>query len=477
MPKLNSNAYRLLHDGAIALAHVEANGIRIDTAYLERTINEASTTITKVEASLKKDKIYKVWRRRFGGRVKLTAKEQLATVLDSMGIAEGVYHEPTAAMRKKGIKRGNIKTDKTIFKDVDHPFVREWQKLIAARDMRSRMYGLKREVVDGLFHPNFNLHLATTFRSSSGKDREDDTVSREFNFQNIPVREGDKAKLIRSAFIPRGSKYRIGELDYKILEVCIGACYHKDQSMMKYIHDSSTDMHRDAAMDLWMIPEDQVTKLIRFWSKGGFVFSQFYGDWYKHCAKILWKAMEEGDLKLEDGTLLRKHLAKKGIMELGKCDPERDAVKGTFEHHIQKCERKLWERFAGYAQWKKDWFRKYLDVGWFSTLTGFVIEGVYARNDVTNYPIQGSAFHCLLWSLIQLQKWLEKKRMKTKILGQIHDSLVIDFYIPEMEEFLVKARQVMTRDIREYWPWIIVPLQVEVEIAPKGGNWFQKEKV
>ena len=58
-----------------------------------------------------------------------------------------------------------------------------------------------------------------------------------------------------------------------------------------------------------------------------FVFPQFYGDWYKDCAVSLWQAAEQLQLKLRDGTPMRKHLATKGIKSLS-----------DFEEHLRKVE-------------------------------------------------------------------------------------------------------------------------------------------
>jgi len=116
-----------------------------------------------------------------------------------------------------------------------------------------------------------------------------------------------------------------------------------------------------------------------------------------------------------------------------------------------------------------------LKQGWFDLLTGFRIAGVYGRNDVINYPVQGVAFHCLLWSLVRLVKWLKKNRMKTVIVGQIHDSIVADVHPDELDDFLAMAKRVMTGDIRKHWGWIIVPLEIEAESSET--NWFDKRKV
>jgi DNA polymerase I len=113
--------------------------------------------------------------------------------------------------------------------------------------------------------------------------------------------------------------------------------------------------------------------------------------------------------------------------------------------------------------------------GGFKTLTGFWIEGVMGRNDVINYPVQGSAFHCLLWSLIRLQRELRWGKMRALIVGQIHDSIVADVPADELDDFLPLAKRIMTEEIRKHWKWIIVPLDIEAEVSE--SNWFEKKAV
>ncbi len=118
---------------------------------------------------------------------------------------------------------------------------------------------------------------------------------------------------------------------------------------------------------------------------------------------------------------------------------------------------------------------KYQERGWMKTLTGFICQGWMKRNEIINYPVQGSAFHCLLWALIHLQRELEKRKMETLLVGQIHDSLLADVPEGELEDFLRLAQHVMVDDLKEAWSWINVPLEVEAEVTPVDGNWYEKE--
>ena len=78
-------------------------------------------------------------------------------------------------------------------------------------------------------------------------------------------------------------------------------------------------------------------------------------------------------------------------------------------------------------------------------------------------------------SLILVNKWLLKNKMRSKIIGQIHDSIVFDIHSEEQDEVLQKTKQVMTEEIRELWKWIVVPLDVDVEVTET--SWYEKEKI
>jgi len=455
MITVTNQAYKLLHQGAIALSQVEANGIRIDTDYLKKIIEEISQTIEKLVIKQKKDKIYKIWKRTFRQNLNMGSREQLGKVLFDV-----MKHPCT-----NRTKTGRPKTDEDALGGIDLKFVKRFLRIEQYKKAKSTyLQGILRETTDGVLHPFFNLHLVSTYRSSSSNP----------NFQNIPIRNPEISRLVRRAFIPRNN-HHIVETDFGGIEVCGAACYHKDPIMISYIKNPKKDMHRDMAAQCYMLEKKQVTKDTRYCGKNKFVFPQFYGDFYIHCAPSLWNAIKEMKLKTKDGLYLKKHLKEQGIYKLGDCDVNSSPRNGTFEKHIKEVENDFWNnRFKIYNQWKIDWYNNYLKRGWIETLTGFRIEGEFKRNEIINYPVQGTAFHFLLWSLIRIQKILNKYKMKTKIVGQIHDSIVSDVYKKELKDYLEISQQIMTIDIIKYWKWINVPLTVKAEIAPLNKSWYEK---
>ncbi|MHC1623168.1 MAG: DNA polymerase [Candidatus Methanospirareceae archaeon] len=455
MKPATEDARRLLHEGVLALSYVESVGMRLDGLKLSHTIDKVAQRIRELESRLKSDEIWKRWKRRFRDKASLGSRYQLGQLLYGE-----MDYKPVSVTRL-----GNrASVDAEALSKIDLPFVGMYLQLEKLKKLLSTyLMGIQREVgSDGLLHPVFNLHLVRTFRSSSSSP----------NFQNIPIRDKRIGKLVRKCFIPRPG-HALVEVDYSSLEVRVSTCYNRDKRLIEYVCDPTKDMHRDMAAECFLLSPDQVSKEIRFYTKNQFVFPEFYGSFYPLCAANLWEAMEQNDLRLADGSLLRDWLCDKGISRRGNCDPKLSPLPGTFEHHIRKVEDRFWsDRFCDYYKWKKQWWSKYKQRGWLPLKTGFVCQGVYRRNDVINYPIQGSAFHCLLWSLIRIVRWLKKSKMKTVVVGQIHDSIVADVHLSEMDDYIAKVREVMTKDVREHWPWIIVPLDVEFAIHKE--NWFEE---
>jgi hypothetical protein len=225
------------------------------------------------------------------------------------------------------------------------------------------------------------------------------------------------------------------------------------------------------AKECYMLTDDEVTKESRFYAKNQFVFPIFYGSYYVSCARNLWDSIGNADLKTKDGTPLFDHLRFKGILRLGNCNPREKPGRNTFEGHIKRVEEDFNDRFPTWDERRHKWYEAYQKRGYFDTMTGFRCSGVLKRNHVFNYPIQGPAFHCLLWSLIQLMN--RTRGMKTKIVGQIHDSIIADVHESELVDYVNMAREVMTQEIRKHWSWIIVPLLVEVEAS--AVNWWEKK--
>lgn len=468
MKPATREAYELLHYGSLALAEVEANGMHVDPERLHASIAECDDRAKQLTSEIKDDPLFVPWQRRFGSKTKITAGQQIGWVLfNHLGI-DG-----------RKTESGQWSTKSEDLAKIDHPLAKTYTKLQNIIKLRNTfLMGIKNETIDNLLRGSFSLNIARTYRSSTSDP----------NLQNFPIRSGESARIIRSAFTPRRKGWYIVEIDYSGIEVKVAACYHKDPTMIEYICDDTKDMHRDMAAACYKLKPADISKDARYCAKNMFVFPQFYGSYYLSCAKDLWEAMSKFDLRaspinkkddpegFEAATKMRKWLRKQGIDKLGACNPDEKPVQGTFEYHLQKVEQHFWnERFPIYKKWKQTWYNRYCERGYFNTLTGFKIDSYCQRNDVINYPVQGSAFHCLLWSLIQLQKELRRQKFQSMITCQIHDSIIAEVPEEELESYIRLAKEIMTERLLEHWKWIIVPITVEVE----GSNisWYDKKEI
>jgi len=182
---------------------------------------------------------------------------------------------------------------------------------------------------------------------------------------------------------------------------------------------------------------------------------------------------------MTDGTDALAHLKKMGITELGEWDLENgvEPAKGTFADHIKSVEYIFWkERFKRYDLWKREWYDLYTQNGYIDTLTGFRLPGYYRRNEVLNYPVQGSAFHCLLFSLIHVVSEIKKRKMRSYVCGQIHDSVVGIVHKDELQDYIELVHHTITKRLKRKWDWLLIPLEAEVEVAPLESAWHLKKE-
>ena len=222
-------------------------------------------------------------------------------------------------------------------------------------------------------------------------------------------------------------------------------------------------MHTDEAKKLFLFTDSEWENLehdnakdIRFYTKNQKVFPYFYGSYYMGCAGNVWP--------LVDKLGLKQHLKSKGIKTYEQ-----------FENHCKKDETKFWNKFAGVREWQGNTENFYLEKGYIEYITGFKSGGYLTRNDLYNWIVQGPAFHCLLWSLIEINKAL--KDYQTKIIGQIHDSIVFDMCPSEKDLVFNLCKGIMTKRIRKKWPWLVVPLEIEMELTEIDGSWYTKKEV
>ena len=454
------SAYNFFHEGVLTLCDMEREGIKIDKEYLETEDLHISKRIQRLENKFYDSPLYREWRK--------AKKDKEINIYSNTQLSEFLYK----IKRIKPVKltyTGQGSTDEEALLNLN---IEELRYLVEIRKMKkikeTYIKGFLDEQVNGIIHPSFNLHLVTTYRSSCDHP----------NFQNLPKRDEKLMRIIRGSIYPSKNNVLL-EADYSSLEVRIAACYHKDPTMIKYLKDPESDMHADLAEQIFLlklnkhIPEH---KYLRYVAKNGFVFPEFYGSYYKSCAwniavshcKLSEGKWKKGEgVEIEKGYYLSDYLISKGIKSYN-----------DFVEHIEEIENHFWNvRFPVYKKWKGEWYKRYLRRGYIKMYTGFRCSSIMTKNDAINYPIQGSAFHCLLWSLIQLNKEFKRKEYKSRIVGQIHDSILFDVVPEELKEIKEITRRITCQELPKQWDWIVVPLDIEFEVTQINQSWANKKEI
>jgi hypothetical protein len=269
-------------------------------------------------------------------------------------------------------------------------------------------------------------------------------------------------------------------------------CFTVPSGLLVTQRNNKISIQGNCASDLWMLPPDMLVnpsydddqkkkaKMIRFFAKNCWTFAQFYGDWFKSCGETLWETcITSENLELPNGVLLRDHIKNKGIYELGEMT-EYGPTEGSFLEHCAHVEDKMWnERFPEYTQWKKDIVTFYQKYGYIETFFGFRFVGYMNSKQCCNFPIQGTSFHLLVYTLIMVDKFIRKNKLRTKLIGQIHDSIIADVHKDELSFYLKGVNDIVT-GLQDKFKWLIVPMEIEAEITrlrEDGGNFSELKEV
>jgi len=424
-------AYELFIEGDEYLVKCSQNGIRLNLEEMEKQKIRIKRKLEKLHLDIMESKEIQEW-----DRIKPfnynSIKDIKHLLFDLMNIHHFILTKTgNPAVNKEALEKMNLRITNRILE------YRRWNKAL-----NTYIAQYSREQINGILHPFFHLSTVTTYRSSSSRP----------NFQNIPKQDKEIKQILRSFIIPRKGN-RLTSYDFKQMEVCVAACYNQDPNLIAYIKDTTKDMHRDMAALLFMKNKEEITKEERQEVKNKFVFPAFYGSYYEQMAPDLWENIPK---------YTKVHLKEKGIKNLF-----------AFIEHVHYIENYLWESlFPVYADWKVKTYKEYQKKGYIDFYTGFRCWGPMKKNEAINYRIQGTAFHILLWTLIQVMKRTESNK-RSYIIGQIHDDIEGDIHPDDEEEFDYLVWLYATQKVREHWDWINVPLRVEKERSEIDGNWAE----
>lgn len=437
-----TKAQAFFHDALVELCDVQDTGIWIDDDWYDseetRLLGEVADLDRKIFASREA----KLFAQDKGHPIDLGSNDDL----------KYLFFKLLGMIPPKYTDLGNESVDAEALGSLDNPVA---QRIVTRRKklkiLHTYIDGFRRESADGKIYPIINLHIPTTYRSSCDNP----------NFQNLPKREEEPKKAVRTGVVAsEGNK--LLELDFGGIEVCGWAWYSQDKALLKYLHNPESNMHRDQAKIIFDIPDDdwdafdeKAVKLLRFYTKNQWVFPLVYGSYYKTCASNIWDHCSELPIGDDDGTIVRQWL---------------EMSFDTYVRFLKRKEKEFWKQFQGVRDWQNDLAKEYRRKGYVETKMGFRLGGYLSRNELYNYPIQGTAFHLLLWSLIQANRERKNRGWKSRIIMQVHDSLILDLVPKEQREVVSVVRDIMENRTRETFPWINTPLTVEPEITAVNGT-------
>lgn len=275
---------------------------------------------------------------------------------------------------------------------------------------------------DGRIHSTFNQTITATGRISSTEP----------NLQNIPIRM-ELGRLIRKVFIPKEG-YVFVDADYSQIELRVLAAISGDETLIN-AYAQAQDIHRITASQVFHIPFDEVTDLQRRNAKAvnfgivygisSFGLSQDLSITRKEAAQYIEKYFETypGIKKFLDDTV--ENARKDGYVTtmFGRRRPMPELKSGNF------MQRSFGERVA------------------------------------MNAPIQGTAADIIKIAMIHVNERIKKEGLKSRLILQIHDELLIEAEESEVDE----VKKILLEEMQG-----AAKLSVKLEIdMHTGKNWYE----
>lgn len=275
---------------------------------------------------------------------------------------------------------------------------------------------------DGKIHTLFNQALTATGRLSSSEP----------NLQNIPVRT-EEGRSLRKMFVPSHKDGLICSADYSQIELRLLANFSKDETMISAFN-SGQDIHRRTASEIFGIPIDMVDDITRRSAKA-INFGIVYGI---------------SDFGLSQNIGIGRKEASNYI-------------------------KLYFSRYPKIDEYLKSNVQFAHDNGFVKTMFGRVrmMPEVQSGNHnirtfgervAMNMPLQGSASDIIKLAMIRIFEQINLNKLKSKIIVQVHDELVVDVYPGELEDV-----QRILKDCMENVVDLDVKLTVNIE---SGKTWY-----
>lgn len=411
---VNNNLFKLFTEIEMPLIKVLANmeflGFKIDTEELENLGNEFASELSKLTKE-----IYVL----AGQDFNINSPKQLGEILfeklnlpiikkTKTGYSTDV--DVLTALEDKHEIIGKILRYRQIMK-LNSTYVEGFLKLVNPKTKR--------------IHSKFNQTVAQTGRISSENP----------NLQNIPIRT-EEGRLIRKAFIAENKGYKLVDADYSQIELRILAHISKDKNMISAFNDG-VDIHTKTASEVFNVPLEQVTSEMRSRAKA-VNFGIIYGI---------------SDFGLSRDLKISRAEAKEYI-----------------EGYLNN--------FPSVKKYMDDTIEHAKDTGFVETLLGRIryIEELKAKNYnirsfgeriALNTPIQGTAADIIKLAMVKVYEELKDRGLKSELILQIHDELIIESPLDEVE----KVTEILKRIMENVLP-MSVPLIVDIDI---GDSWYETD--
>ncbi|WP_394665134.1 DNA polymerase I [uncultured Chryseobacterium sp.] len=391
------------------LAKMELEGISLDEKWLAQESIDLENDLRQLES-----KIFEI----SGEEFNMNSPKQLGEIL-----FEKMQLDPKA----KKTKTGQYATSEDVLQKLSskHEIIKHILEYRTYQKLKSTYVDAlpsQIEKTDNRVHTNFSQTTAATGRLASVNP----------NLQNIPIRTL-RGQQIRGAFVSAEGK-KIISADYSQIELRLIAEISGEDNMIKAFQNGE-DIHASTAAKLFNIPLEEVSKTQRSQAKT-VNFGIIYG---------------QGAFALAEQTGLSRTEAKQMIEAYFETYPK---LKEYMAEQVRKA------REVGYVETLLGRKRHLKDIN----SNNFVVRGHAERNAV-NAPVQGSAADVVKMAMIKIQKELEKEKLQTKMLLQVHDELIFEAPIDEVEVAKNIIKMEMENAVETQ-----VPLLVEVGV---GNNWLE----
>lgn len=391
------------------LADMEYNGVSVDEDYLHKLTISMNNQLAKIEG-----RIYEI----AGGVFNINSPRQVGEVLfEKLGLK---------AKKKRG--KTNYSTNAAVLEELAEEYeiaqlILDYRKFAKLKSTYTEALPALIDRKDNRIHTTYNQTVTATGRLSSSNP----------NLQNIPVRteEGNK---IRNAFVS-GNKENglILSADYSQIELRLLAHITQDKHLLEAFN-IGVDVHTLTASKVFDVPVEDVTKEMRYKSKA-VNFGIIYGQSKYGLAKSL------GISNADAETFIEKYFA------------TYPRVKAYMEGTVLEAEEK---GFVETIFGRKRYLATEL-----SSSNGMIRE--FAKRAAINQPIQGTAADLMKIAMIDFSKKLKENNLKSKMIMQVHDELVVEVVKSELDVVTNLVKEAM-----ELNQPLSVPLVVDVNV---GESW------